>query len=296
MAKFSEVNFNAWCKPASDNEESKLELARTLVKRALIKSNELSKYNYEVFGQGSYANDTNVRLNSDIDMNVMYKGEAFYSLPVGKTEADYYIQLSNILSFGEYKNMVEEALVNEFGRIFVKRENKCIRVLGNDKRIECDVVPTFAYHRYEENGIIEGIRFITDKSEIVNGFPKQHTANAIEKNKLTERKFKRATRIFKRLRYKLKDDRIDFPNTITSFLIESLIWNVPNKIYNEANSWSTIVRECIVFLYNETKDPEKCRQWGEVSELLYLFNLQRRWSVKDVNDYLLVLWQYLELQ
>ena len=32
----------------------------------------LNSMNIKIFGQGSYVNDTNVRLNSDVDLNVQY--------------------------------------------------------------------------------------------------------------------------------------------------------------------------------------------------------------------------------
>src|SRR4029078_2468703 len=148
MTKFSEETFEDWRKPASDHEEAKLENAKLLVKKALQNSVALAKYNYEVFGQGSYANDTNVRLNSDIDLNVMFKSEAYFTLPSGKTKEDYGITLSDILKFGDYKNLIEQALVDAFGRNYVRRENKCIRILSTPNRGECDVVPTFELKRY----------------------------------------------------------------------------------------------------------------------------------------------------
>ncbi|WP_276504849.1 nucleotidyltransferase domain-containing protein [Terrimonas pollutisoli] len=297
MAKFTETNFDAWRKPASDHEEVKLESARQLVNKALDNSAELAKIKYEVFGQGSYANDTNVRLNSDIDLNVMYRDEFFYELPTGKTNKDFNFELSDKLAFGAYKDMIERALVNEFGRDFVKRQNKCLRVLATDTREECDVVPTFEFRRFSENGnFVTGVRFVSDEGKAIKGFPKQHTANAIEKNKLTGRSFKRATRIFKRLRHKMKSDNVAFPDSITSFLIECLMWNVPNKIYNESTTWSGIVRESIIYLYNATKAKETCKEWGEVSELLYLFHSGRKWTVEGVNEFLVILWNYLELE
>ena len=93
-------------------------------------------------------------------------------------------------------------------------------------RGECDVVPTFELRRYRENGTyISGVRFLSDEQKIIDGYPKQHTANAIQKNKDTTRRFKRLTRIFKRIRYKMKDDKVAYPAGITSFLIECLIRN-----------------------------------------------------------------------
>lgn len=297
MPKYSEETLDNWRKPASDNEEAKLENARTLVRKALQENATLAKHNYQIFGQGSYANDTNVRLNSDIDLNVMYTDSFYYDLPTGKTEQDYNITPATGLSFSGYKDVIEQALIIAFGRNFVKRENKCIRILGNGGRGECDVVPTFELRRYHERGgYLSGVRFITDEGTLVDGYPKQHTANAIEKNKETSRRFKRLTRIFKRIRHKMIEDRVAIPQGITSFLIESLIWNVPNSIFNDAKSWTEMAREAIVHIYNQTKEESTCSEWGEVSELLYLFRGRRKWTVKDVNQFTIDLWKYLELK
>ena len=46
-------------------------------------------------------------------------------------------------------------------------------------------------------------------------------------------------------------------------------------------------------LYNEIEN-NKCKDWGEVSELLYLFHSSRKWSEQDVLDYLEQMWDYLE--
>lgn len=297
MAKFSEDTFDAWRKPASDHEEAKLENAKSLVKKALQNNAGLAKYNYEVFGQGSYANDTNVRLNSDIDLNVMFTGAFYYDLPAGKSAGDFSITPWDKLGFADYKDLVEQALIAEFGRNYIRRENKCFRILGTETRGQCDVVPTFELRRYKENGgYVSGIRFYTEQNEEVDGYPKQHTANAIQKNKDTQRRFKRLTRIFKRIRYKMKDDNVNFPVGITSFLIECLLWNVPNSIFNDAKSWIEMIRQAIIHIYNKTKEEATCSEWGEVSELLYLFRGKRKWTVKDVNQFMVDVWNYLEFK
>ncbi len=74
MSNFSEDTLSNWIKPPSDSEETKLSNSERMVKKALSEDPVLSNKSIEVFGQGSYANDTNVRLNSDIDINVRYRG------------------------------------------------------------------------------------------------------------------------------------------------------------------------------------------------------------------------------
>ncbi len=81
---------------------------------------------------------------------------------------------------------------------------------------------------------------------------------------------------------------------ITSFLIECLLWNVPNSIYNDYATWTERIKQSIKYIYSYTKDEKKCKEWGEVSEMLYLFHNGRKWNCKMVNDFMLQLWKYLE--
>lgn len=296
MAKFSEETLNNWRYPASPTEETKLANAEKMVRDAIAASNELKNMGIEIFGQGSYANDTNVKINSDIDINVRLSDTVFYEVPPNKTKEDYGYTSSDY-TFAEYKDAVERALVQKFGRIDVIRNDKCITVLANTYRVEADVVPTFKFNRHDENGYkAVGAKFITDKGYSVINYPLQHVENGKTKNSETQRRFKRLTRIFKRLRYKMIEDKVQISENITSFLIECLLWNVPNRVFNDYDSWTERLRQSIMFLYNNTDEEEKCKEWGEVSELLYLFRSSRKWSRENVNEFLLQAWKYLEFK
>ena len=89
------------------------------------------------------------------------------------------------------------------------------------------------------------------------------------------------------------DDGESVSDNITSFLLECLVWNVPNRIMNDNDSWTDRFKKSIVYIYEQTKDEETCKEWGEVSELLYLF-VGRKWTYKDVNAYMVLLWNHLE--
>lgn len=294
MAKFTEESLTYWTKPPSETEETKLGNAERMVREAIQENNLLKTKNIEIFGQGSYANDTNVKLNSDIDINVMLTGTVFFDIHDGKsreehgyTEAQY--------TFAEFKNDVFTALVNKFGRDNVKRENKCITIKENTYRVKTDVVPTFKYNRHDSDGITHiGTKFISDTSNAIVNFPKQHIANGKTKNANTLKRFKRLTRIYRQIRYKMIEDGLTVNPNITSFLLECLVWNVPNSVLNDNTTWSDRLRQSIVYLYNKTKDAGECEKWGEVSELLYLF-VDRKWSREDVKNYLVQMWNYLQL-
>src|SRR5690606_12943359 len=278
MAKFTEETLNNWRYPASDTEETKLANAEKMVREAIADSEELKNKSTEIFGQGSYANDTNVKINSDIDINVCLSDTIFIQIPEGKKQEDFGYSDSDY-KFSEYKDAVERALVKKFGRKDVIRNDKCITVLANTYRVEADVVPTFKYNRHDDNGgKAIGTKFITDEGYPVINYPLQHIENGKLKNSQTQRRFKRLTRIFKRLRYKMVDDKIQISENISSFLIECLLWKVPNRIFNEYDTWTERLRQSLIFLYNNTDEEEKCKEWGEVSELLYLFRPSRKWS------------------
>lgn len=294
MAKFTEDALNNWRYPSSDTEETKLANAEKMVKEAIADIDELRSKSIEIFGQGSYANDTNVKLNSDIDINVCLSDTIFVQIPEGKKKEDFGYSDSNY-TFSEYKDAVERALVKKFGRSDVVRNDKCITVLANTNRVEADVVPTFKYNRHDDNGgKAIGTKFITDEGSPVINYPLQHIENGKLKNSQTQKRYKRLTRIFKRLRYKMIEDKIPVSDNITSFLIECLLWNVPNKLFNDYDTWTERLKHSIIFLYNNTKDDKDCKLWGEVSELLYLFHTSRKWSREDVNSFLAQACNYLE--
>lgn len=293
MARFNEDTLRSFTLPPSSTESSKLENAERMVREALREDPVLSKMNTETFGQGSYSNDTNVRLNSDVDINVRYLDVFYFDLPDGQTHSDFSIT-PNDYPFSEYKNAVETALVRKFGRASVTRHDKCITVEGNSYRIETDVVPTFDYRRYSaDKTYARGTKFLSDSGKSIVNFPIQHIDNGKSKNRLTEKKFKRLTRIHRRIRYKMIED-VGVDDSITSFLIECLVWNVPNNIFNQNYLWTDRLKQSIVHLYQSTSQQETCKEWGEVSELLYLFHNGRKWTWQDVNSYLIKMWNYLE--
>ncbi|MEZ5016065.1 MAG: nucleotidyltransferase [Flavipsychrobacter sp.] len=296
MPNYSEQIIANWTNPASNTEEEKLSNAERMVREALTADDTLRQKSIEVFGQGSYANNTNVRLNSDIDINACYKDGFYYDLPNEATREDYEITPTEY-TFSQYKNDVERALVNKFGRDQVVRKNKCLRVLGNSYRTETDVVPTWEYRRYsQKSSYVTGVCFFSDEGKKITSYPKQHITNGRTKNTNTYRRFKSLVRIYKKVRYHMIDNGEIVNPAISSFLLECLVWNVPNSIFTNNDSWTARLRESIVYLYNQTKVQDTCKDWGEVSELLYLFYDGRKWTYQDVNEHLVKMWNYIGYQ
>ena len=290
--KYSEQTLDGWRKPPSNSEEDKLTNVERMVKDCIREDATLKVMKIKTFGQGSYVNNTNVRLNSDIDLNVHYVDGFYYDLPPGKAPSDFGI-IPHLYSVRAFKNDVHSALVKKLGND-VKRKNKCIAIEGNTYRVGADVVPTWEYRRYSMDGtFVKGVRFRADSREWVTNFPIQHIENGKLKNDLTQRRFKRLTRIFKRIKANMIENGEIVNGNITSFLLECLVWNVPDWIFNGHKTWTDRLENSILFLIGQTRTDEDCKNWSEVSGLLPLFDSGRKWSRADVNAYLLHLWGYL---
>ena len=296
MAKYTEEQLNGWRKPPSDSEGDRLETTERRIREAIQKSEELKEYGIEVFGQGSYANDTNVRLESDVDINVCCTSY-FFTEYVAKNVTDKtFGYVSGNHAYDDYKEKVRKALVNEFGRDNVKVKNKCFSVIENTNRVKADVVPTYELRRHDNENpsdVIIGVRYYDNNGREVTNYPKQHITNGKAKNANTQKRYKRLVRIFKKIRYKMIEDGEQVSSHITSFLLECLIWNVPNNIFNDNDTWTKRVKDAIVYLYHHTNRDDECKDWGEVSELLYLFRGNRKWSREDVHNYMQQMWTYM---
>lgn len=297
--KYTEDTLTNWTRSSTDTEEQKINNALNMIKDAINSNDELSNKDIEVFSQGSYANNTNVRLESDIDVCIMLKDTFYREYPEGVTREDYgFTPGTN--NFDDYKTGVVSSLVNKFSSENINIGNKSIKIHSNTYRVDADVVSAFQYRNYindrdrNPENFTEGIKFFSTQNEEIINYPKIHISNGIYKNGNTQRRFKRLVRILKRIRYKMEEDNLPISSGITSFLIECLIWNVPNDVFNDYYSWNEILRQAIIVLYNDTKNNNTCEDWGEVSEEFYLFHSGRKWNRGIVNSFLTDLWNYLE--
>ena len=110
MERFTHAQLVLMSRPASDTEENKMENARIAIYKALAASNIISSNSYEVFGQGSYANNTNIRNNSDVDINVCYTSGFFYKIPDGVTAGELGLNNPCTYSYSQFKNDIERML------------------------------------------------------------------------------------------------------------------------------------------------------------------------------------------
>ena len=298
--KYTNDQLKEMARPASDSEETRMDNATRMVKEALHENTIIASSEYEVFAQGSYANNTNVRNNSDIDINICYTGAFFYKIPPGTTKEQYGLNNPTAYTYRQFKNDVEKILVDKFGRDQVVRKNKCIHIKGNTYRTDIDVVPTWLYRRYDSpynREYVEGVMLVSDSGEDVVNFPKQHLVNGRQKNVITKERYKKLVRMTKRIHINMEDDGYYRNQNITSFLLESMVYLLPNSYFKcdeDFFGWNDVLKDALRCWFYATKnDLGGWKRWTEVSELLLLMT-GHKWSRSDVNEFSYKMWNYLE--
>lgn len=290
-----EEQFRKWASPPGKTEQERCDNAVSAIRNAIKSSNKLRNRSISVFVQGSYRNNTNVRRDSDIDIGVLCTDVFFHDpLPKGLTPEILGFSDSNY-AFSQFKGEVEDALVNYFGRSAVKRGNKAFDVHETSYHVEADVAPFFEHRRYHSDGTyLEGVELRTDRNNqrIIN-WPEQHYQNGVTKNNATGRRFKAIVRVLKALSNEMVENGIQAGNS-PGFLIECLVWNVPND-HLQHYTYTEDVKATLTFLYEHTQTYEPCREWGEVSELNYLFRPSQKWTREQANAFTVAVWNYLGL-
>ncbi len=292
--------FRNWAKPPSDTEQEKATNAVNAIRGAISNNDKLSSLSIDVFPQGSYRANTNVRNDSDVDICVCLRSTFYYDLPTKPPNRpeDYGITPGSGMDFSDFKNLVETALVSRFGRSSVKRGNKAFDIHESTYRLDADVLASFEYRRYTGIDVYGnqnyhgGIKFIGDDRNPIINWPEQNYSNGVTKNSNTSYRYKAMIRILKRLRNDMQEKNITEARNIASSLIESLVWNVPNEGFGH-DEYSADVRYVLEHIFNETRDDARCNEWGEVNELKYLFRATQPWTRVQANSFLHAAWNHL---
>ena len=290
--------FSEWSKPPGKTEQERCDRAVRAIKDAVAADATLATKNVRTFPQGSYRNRTNVRQDSDVDVCVLCEDTFFYHLPPGISAQDAGI-VPATYKFGNYKNDVERALVNRFGRPNVRRGNKAFDVNESSRRVDADAAPCFAYRLYL-TGWAGGLQYhegtalvADDTGRLITGFPRQQYDNGVAKNEATDRRFKRAVRIVKKLCHEMEDAGVASAGTMASFLIESLVWNAPDHLFGPP-SLRDMTQGVIAHLWENTRADATCDAWTEENGIKLLFHGSQSWARARANQFLYDAWNYVE--
>jgi len=302
MSKDWESSFSFWAQAPSNTEQERCERVIKAIQTAIGNSSKLQTRKILVFTQGSFRNRVNVRQESDVDVGVMLYEYFLAQYPEGKKNADFGNSDAGY-SFTQFKNELEEALVDYFGRAAVSRGNKAFDIKATQSQVEADVVPLFEFRRYWDSGNYRaGVALIPDKGGRIENFPERlvsywpstplHYENGVSKNSATSRRFKGMVRIFKKLRIELEEAGNQDAAETPGYLMECLVWNAPDWCFQK-DTWVDRVQSVLRFLWQNTKESNLCDKWCEVDDIKYLFRTSQPWSREQAHSVIDAIWDYV---
>lgn len=297
---YSDAQINHYSKPLSDSEKKECESTISVFETILqkygfsVERKNFNVYDYEdlnhrfhvkkgnleftIFLQGSYGNGTCVRQDSDVDVAIICESTFRCQYPNGRSGKDYgYI--SSDFDILEFKKDFCNFINNLNNSYYAENHNKCIFFKGNQtSRKDMDIVPSLRYKDYSndlylnKNNCISGVLIKTnDGKEIIN-YPEQSRINSVEKNKKTAYYYKRIVRILKNIKNDMVEKGIAGIDSVSSYGLECLVYNVPDFIFNSCNgarSLKGITIDVVKYLCDNVDNFE---EFVETNDILKIFD------------------------
>jgi hypothetical protein len=290
--------FSEWSKPPTEFEEKKGSTAAEMINDALRAYPPLSSHRFTVYPTGSYRNNTNVRLGSDIDIAVVLSESFFPVIPSGLDRNA--LELSDATyTLDDFRDDVGKALALKFGSSAVTPGDITFNVRESSRRQDADVTPFLQHRCYTGSRRSDGswdfhegaeTRPRKDSSRRIVNWHEQHYVQGVQRNIETSRRFKRITRILKRLRDHMLIESAGQESSSVgtpSFLIECLVYNVPDSCFNRNQAgYYDDVYATLSHLWVFTLNDQTCEGFVEVSRMKRLFSPGQAWTRVDAHNFI----------
>lgn len=280
-----------WMSRSSASEDERMDRAERMVRAAIDAHPAFDGYrsSIKVYAKGSYANQTNVRADSDVDVVVENRDLYYYrynptsSTPAPDPNASPYTGRWD--DKDEWRTEVTRALYNAFGTSQVDTSGKVALTIAEvpGSRPSADVVPSFEFRRFDaadRSVVHHGSRVFSTDGKAIDNFPAQQKSNGVEKDRLTSGRYKKYVRALKSAENYLAENGTisDLP----SYFMECLVWNVPNHTITTGYSLDDGFRATLAHLLtNLIPDNFDKNDWREPNGLKRLFVDDSKWSRDD---------------
>lgn len=285
-----EDKLSGWTGPSSQTEREKQERTERMIRQAVDNHPAFKKCRLGIFAKGSYANKTNVKLDSDVDIAVQCREARYIDEETQGTVQTNPYQGSWTPS--KLRSELQSALEAKFPDQVDAKGPTAFRIHSSSARVDADVVPCFDYTYYFASGTRrDGTMIIKKDGTRLKNYPKQQIENGRAKNQRTGKRYKRAVRIMKRVENAMVVAGIH--REVQSFFVECLVYNCPDDILMRS-TWTEVVQGIIVRIWNGLEGSEPTtNRWLEVNEAKYLFSSAQDWTREDGRDFAKAAWGYL---
>lgn len=285
-----------WIKPSSGSEQARQERATRMVEDAIRGHRAFNGTSISVYAKGSYANGTNVRLDSDVDI-VVENHDCYYF--------DYFGSFDPPIDPGSaylgfwtpdvWRKEVTAALTSYFGSSEVDATGDvAIGIAEKDaSRPSVDVVPAFLYYRYDSPDrrvSNRGSKVVKRLHGSVINWPQQQLDNGRSKNVASRQRYKSYVRALKNAENHLAQTSVIEGKP--SYFMECLVWNVPDGTL-VAGDLDDGFRATLVWLWERLTVNYQREEWEEPNRLQYLFHTGQKWSTDDAKELVLETWRLL---
>lgn len=284
-----EDKLSGWTGPSSDTEQEKQDRTERMIRQAIDSHAPFNNCSLKVYAKGSYANNTNVRSDSDVDIavectEVLYWKESEKGI---HTPGKPY---EGIWTPAKLRTELISAMKAKFPGQVDSSGSTAIQINSNSARVDADVVPCFSFRYYMKHGSRDGTKiFKTDGSNIVN-YPAQQKKNGIAKNKRTGYAYKKGARLLKRIENAMAEDGTF--RELPSFFMECLAYNCPDSVFSHP-TWTECLRDMLLHIWNSLQGDEPTTdRWLEVNECFFLFHENQKWDREDGREFAKAAWNY----
>jgi hypothetical protein len=282
-----------WTVPSSDTEQEKQERTERMIREAIAAHKPFSNCRLTIYAKGSYANNTNVRADSDVDVSVECTEAVYWE----ESEPGVRPPLSSYQGTWTPQKLRSElgaALAARFPGEVDASGTTAFEIKSSSARVDADVVPCFSYIYYMPSGNSRrGTKIFTTSGKTIVNYPAQQLANGTAKNTRTAYSFKKAVRVLKRIENAMLNNGAH--REVPSYFIECLGYNCPDSIL-AAPTWTATVRGMLVHIWEGLQGEEptdSAPRWLEVNECFYLFHANQKWNRADGREFAHAAWNYL---
>lgn len=245
-----------------------------------------------VYAKGSYANNTNVRADSDVDVAVEV------------TECQYWEEASAGAhpATGPYKGSwtpeklrseLVAALKAKFPGQIDDSGSTAVKIHSGSARVDADVVPCFSFGYYfSPSSIRHGTKIFKRTGGSIVNYPAQQLENGRAKNKRTNYMYKRGVRLLKRVENAMAE--AGSFRELPSYFVECLAYNCPDGAFL-VSTWTGVLRAMLVHIWNGLQGEEPSQEnvrWLEANGCFFLFHSEQKWSRADGREFAYAAWNY----